>query len=145
MERKIHEDFIHFLKLKDQELIQLYTSLRNMVISLYPDCNELLYQTHALTSVYSITDRLSDAFCHIPVYSHHLNLGFNKGTLLDDPDNLLIGTGKLIRHIPIKEESDFKNKKVKALINTAIHFSKEDMDNKPMKTSQIISKIKINT
>jgi len=144
MERKIHEDFIHFLKLKDQELIQLYTSLRNMVISLYPDCNELLYQTHALTSVYSITDRLSDAFCHIPVYSHHLNLGFNKGTLLDDPDNLLIGTGKLIRHIPIKEESDFKNKKVKALINTAIHFSKEDMDNKPMKTSQIISKIKIN-
>jgi len=144
MERKIHEDFIHFLKLKDQELIQLYTSLRNMVISLYPDCNELLYQTHALTSVYSITDRLSDAFCHIPVYSHHLNLGFNKGTLLDDPDNLLIGSGKLIRHIPIKEESDFKNKKVKALINTAIHFSKEDMDNKPMKTSQIISKIKIN-
>lgn len=138
----IHPDFLFFLDFKEKELIFLYKDLRSYLLEFYPESNELLYHTHALTSVYSITEKLSDGFCMIPIYSKHLNLGFNKGTLLDDPHNLLHGTGKLIRHIPIQNKSDYRNPKVKKLIQAAIDFAKNDMDKPTNSTRKIISKIK---
>lgn len=38
----------------------------------------------------------------LPIYTNHMNLGFNKGTLLKDPDKLLTGTGNWIRHLVVK-------------------------------------------
>jgi len=142
MNRPIHEDFTYYLQLKEDSLSRLYIDLRNYILGIYPDSNELLYHTHALTSVYSISAKLSDAFCHIPIYSSHLNLGFNRGTLLDDPEKLLQGTGKLIRHIPIKDASDLEVSGLRRLIEDAINFSREDMDKPSKVTAKTISKIK---
>lgn len=128
--------------MKEEKLVDTYIQLRNMILALNPAANELLYHTHALTSVYSISEKLSDAFCHIPIYSNHLNLGFNRGTLLSDPDKLLEGTGKLIRHIPIKSISDFDNKKTKSLIKHAIEFATNDMTKETKLKGETISKIK---
>src|SRR5688500_11297052 len=114
--RPIPTDFQMLLSLKEQQVIDLLTDLRAYVLDLYPESNELLYHTHALTSVFSISDKLSDAFCMLPIYTNHLNLGFNKGTRLKDPHKLLTGTGNLIRHIDIKKPTDYRNPKVKALI-----------------------------
>ena len=97
--RVLHPDFQYFLDLKDQSIIDLFKELRTMILELCPESNELLYHTHALTSVYSISKKLSDGFCHIPIYTNHLNLGFNKGTLLEDPHGLLKGTGLSLIHI----------------------------------------------
>lgn len=138
----IHPDFLFFLDFKEKTLIDLYKDLRNYLLELYPESNELLYHTHALTSVYTISEKLSDGFCMIPIYTNHLNLGFHKGVLLDDPHQLLHGTGKLIRHIPIKNKNDYRNPKVKKLIQAAIKFAKNDMDQPTKSTGKIISKIK---
>jgi hypothetical protein len=140
--RPIHPDFQVLLDFKSKEVIDLFTDLRLFILELYPDSNELLYHTHALTAVFCISDKLSDAFCMLPIYTNHVNLGFNKGTLLDDPYHLLTGSGKLIRHIDIKKTSDYRNPKVKALIQEAIHFALKDMS-KPTKIfGETISKIK---
>jgi len=141
--RIIHPDFEKFLQLKPQECIDLFIYLRNYVLELYPETNELVYNTHALTSVISISEKLSDAFCMIPIYTNHLNLGFNKGTLLDDPNELLIGTGKLIRHIPVKTITDYRNEAVKKLIILAIELSISDMKKPSNIIGKTISKIKI--
>ncbi|WP_299436874.1 DUF1801 domain-containing protein [uncultured Aquimarina sp.] len=144
-QNKIHPDFLRFLELKEQNLIELYKDLRAFIMDLYPDTNELLYHTHALTSLYSISEKMSDGFCMIPIYNNHLNLGFNKGTLLTDKHNLLTGTGKLIRHIPVKEIRDYRNDKVKDLVKLAIDFAIEDMGKPTKSIGQTISKIKTNT
>lgn len=141
--RNIHHDFQHFLDFKDQHIISLFSELRDYIIALYPEGNELLYHTHALTTVFSISDKLSDAYCLIPIYTNHFNLGFSKGTLLDDPHKLLQGTGKLMRHIPIESSGDFRNKKVEKLIRNAIEFAIEDADKKSTVSGKMISKIKI--
>ena len=78
----------------------------------------------------------------LPIYTDHLNLGFNKGTLLKDPNNLLTGTGNLIRHIDIKGRKDYRNPKVKALIKEAIGFAIKDMDKPAKSVGKTISKIK---
>lgn len=138
----IHPDFQALLVRKDQELIELFVDIRQYILELHPDSNELLYHTHALTAVFSISDRLSDAFCMLPIYTNHFNLGFNKGTLLKDPDKLLTGTGNLIRHIDVKKRSDYRNHKVKALIKEAIDFAIKDMDKPTKSIGKTISKIK---
>jgi hypothetical protein len=140
--RPIHPDFLQHLELKDQELIELFTDLRNFILDLYPECNELLYHTHALTALYSTSEKMSDAFCMIPIYSNHFNLGFNKGTLLKDPNKLLQGTGRFIRHIPIEKVEDYRNEKTKQLILESIDFAVNDMDKPTKTTGKTISKIK---
>ena len=140
--RPIHPDFQFLLEFKDQEIIDLFTDLREYILALYPDSNKLVYHTHALTAVFSISDKLSDAFCMLPIYTNHLNLGFNKGTLLKDPNKLLTGTGNLIRHVDVKKTSDYRNPKVKALIQEAIDFANKDMDKPTKSIGQTISKIK---
>lgn len=140
--RPIHPDFQFLLDFKNQEVIDLFTDLRDSILELYPDSNELLYHTHALTAVFSISDKLSDAFCMLPIYTNHLNLGFNKGTRLKDPYKLLTGTGNLIRHIDVRNPKDYRNPKVKALIKEAIDFAIKDMDKPTKSIGKTLSKIK---
>jgi len=130
------------LDFKSKVVIDLFCDLRDYVLELHPESNELLYHTHALTAVFSISSKLSDAYCMIPIYTNHMNLGFNKGTLLKNPNKLLIGTGKLIRHIQISENKDYRNPKVKSLIKEAIAFSLADMDKPTKSIGETISKIK---
>ena len=140
--KAIHPDFQFLLAFKEKGVIDLFSDLRTYILELYPDSNEILYHTHALTTVFSISDKLADAFCMLPIYSNHLNLGFNKGTLLKDPHKLLTGTGNLIRHIDVKNKSDYRNPKVKALIKEAISFAIKDMDKPTQSIGKTVSKIK---
>ena len=142
IERDIHPDFLNILKYKNQDLIDLYIVLKAYILSMYPEITEMLYHSHALTSVYSITEKLGNAFIMLPIYTNHLNLGFNKGTLLEDPHGLLQGTGKLIRHIPISKPDDYRNENTKQLIISAHDFALNDITSKNYKTGLTISKIK---
>jgi hypothetical protein len=138
----IHPDFAYHLELKEESLVFLFKDLRTFLLEIHPDSNELLYHTHALTSVFAISEKLSDAFCMIPIYTNHLNLGFNKGTLLPDPNQLLMGTGKLIRHIPIANPSDYRNDNVRELIQSAIALALKDKGKTSTSAGKIISRIK---
>lgn len=139
--RPLHPDFHFLLDFKEQSLAELFCDLRTFILGIYPDSNELLYHTHALTAVFSISEKLGDAFCMIPVYTNHLNLGFNKGTLLNDPHGLLTGTGSLIRHIPVKTAGDYRNERVENLIKAAADFALNDMDRPTKSKGKTISKI----
>lgn len=139
--RPIHPDFLAHLQHKDPALIDLFLDARQFLLDIHPDANELLYRTHALTAVFSLSDRLSDAFCMLPIYTNHFNLGFNRGTRLPDPYKLLTGTGNLIRHIDISVPEDFRNKKVGDLVRSAINFAMSDMDKPSKAVGLTISKI----
>jgi hypothetical protein len=139
--RDIHPDFLSLLMFKEKDLIELFTDLRSFVLDIYPDANELLYHTHALTAVFSISEKLGDAFCMLPIYTNHVNLGFNKGTLLHDPNDLLKGTGNLIRHVPVTKPSDYRNGPVKGLVEAAVKYAIADMDRPTKSVAQTISKI----
>lgn len=141
--RPLHPDFQYLLNFKEQYLIELFIDLRQYIFEIHPNCNELLYHTHALTAVFSVSEQLADAFCMLPVYTHHVNLGFNKGTLLKDPDKLLSGTGNLIRHIDVKKPADYRNRKVKLLLQEAVAFALKDMDRPSAASGKTISKIKL--
>lgn len=141
IQRPLHPDFELLLSLKEPALIALFNDLRSFVLDIYPDANETVYHTHALTASFSISDKLADTFCMIPIYTRHLQLGFYRGTLLPDPHRLLTGTGKLIRHIAVQDVKDYQNENVRELVKAAVEFSTKDMDKPTKVKGQTISKI----
>ena len=139
--RPLHPDFLAHLLGKDAALIDLFLDARQFLLDLHPGANELLYRTHALTAVFSVSERLGDAYCMLPIYTNHLNLGFNKGTRLHDPYQLLTGTGSLIRHVDISVPADYRNKKVRDLVRSAIDFAISDMDKPSQAVGLTVSKL----
>ncbi len=138
---ELHPDFVRALAEKPPALQSLYPEIRATVLNAYPESNELLYHTHALSLVYSVSDRLKHAFCHIAVYTHHINLGFNQGTKLDDPSGLLKGTGGKIRHIQISSSTDLKNPALESLVTEAVAHALKEIGGSPLEVRRLVSKI----
>jgi hypothetical protein len=101
-------------------LRDLAINIRREITQSTGECSEILYKTYAVSVAYTYTRRLREAFLHMAVYANHLNLGFNQGTALPDPDGVLKGTGKLIRHIRIDSISTIRKPAVKNLVNAGI-------------------------
>ncbi len=142
MPRPLHADFAALLEQKPSELTELFLGLREFILDLYPEANEIFYHTQALTSVFSLSDKLVHGFVHLPIYRKHMNLGFNQGALLPDPVKLLQGSGKLIRHLPIKQQQDYQRPEVQTLILDAIALSHTQFKGPSRVTGMSISKIK---
>ncbi len=110
-----------FLEPYETRIRSLTLELRSFVTDLVPDANELIWDNYnALAIAYSHSLQLKDAFCHISVYSKHINFGFNRGAELSKTDLQLLGKGKLIRHIKVKEFWSFPKDEVSVLVKAAV-------------------------
>ena len=56
------------------------------------------------------------AFAYVNVYSRHMNVGFFRGAELSDPNKLMEGTGKLMRHVKLRASDTLKASGLNALI-----------------------------
>lgn len=63
--------------------------------------------------------KMSEHFCYIAVHTDHVNLGFNYGAELPDPDQLLKGPGKLLRHTKIAAPEDLTRPALRSLLEAA--------------------------
>jgi hypothetical protein len=59
------------------------------------------------------------AFGYVGVFREHANVGFFQGAELEDPTDLLQGTGKRMRHVKVKPGADFDPLALAALIGAA--------------------------
>ena len=138
----LHPDFEQRLSDHEPDLQRLYRDIRRYVLSVSGNCNELLYHSHALTSVYTLSDKLKDAFCHIAIYSKHINLGFNSGALLDDPAGILEGTGTKIRHITLRNRDGLDRAEVTHMLERSVDLAQQQLKSAQIVTGQVFSKIK---
>ncbi len=58
-------------------------------------------------------------------YTSHVNLQFHRGASLPDPDGLLLGSGKELRHVRLEHAKDLKTPTVKALLRAAWRLDQE--------------------
>jgi hypothetical protein len=63
--------------------------------------------------------------CSIMPYPDHVNLAFFCGAQLDDPDELLEGTGKGMRHVKIRSAKDIRRRAITDLIRSAVSLDQE--------------------
>ena len=141
MPRRPSSELIELLAPFDEHLVHSALSARNAVLSQTESAWELIYQTYAVSTAFSFTEDLKCAFCHVAVYAKHVNLGFNRGVELADPQGLLQGTGKLIRHVRVTPDVDLRQGAVPALINAAVENMQQRMHEQgqtPTKGSAVV-------
>ena len=115
-----------FIEPYDEGIQKLTLELRNFITDLVPQANELIWDNYnAVAMAYSKSEKLKDAFCHIAVYSQHVNFGFNRGAELTNSNLKLNGKGKLIRHISVKDIKSFPKAEIEKLIWEAVGISEK--------------------
>jgi len=66
---------------------------------------------------------MKDMFCYIAAVSSHVNLGFCRCALLPDPDRVLEGDGKKVRHIKSRGERGLERPFVRRYIRAALEYA----------------------
>jgi hypothetical protein len=119
--RPPHPEHLKFLAAFEPHISELALMVRRLVLEEAPEACELIYDAYnAVASGYSFTGRPSDSFIHIAVYAKWVNLGFNRGSSLEDPDGILQGDCKSVRHVRISEPADLKKIALRKLVQSAI-------------------------
>ena len=77
------------------------------------DVRELLHDGHPTACV---TDA---AFAYVNAFTAHVNVGFFGGAELFDPNGLLEGTGKYMRHVKLKPKGEVDAEALLKLIDSA--------------------------
>lgn len=77
------------------------------------DVCELLHDGHPTACVGDA------AFAYVNAFTAHVNVGFFRGAEIADPDRLLEGTGKFMRHVKLRPGDDIDAPTLVKLIETA--------------------------
>ena len=77
------------------------------------DVRELLHDGHPTACVGDA------AYAYVNALKTHVNVGFFRGAEIADPDDLLEGTGKFIRHVKLGPERDVNTAALLKLIEVA--------------------------
>ena len=118
-------DYMRFLAPFESRITKLALATRKLVLEEAPDSIELIYDAYnAVATGFGFTGRPSECFIHIAVYAKWVNLGFHRGSELEDPEGVLQGTGRLVRHIRIAELTDLEKPAVRAFVRAAISQAK---------------------
>jgi hypothetical protein len=59
------------------------------------------------------------AFGYVCAFSAHVNVGFFLGAEVDDPEGLLVGTGKSMRHVKVRPDEEVDPQALTRLIQAA--------------------------
>ena len=118
------EDLIRELSKYDLSVGELALVLREMVLEEAPAAIERIIPVYALVFWYSLTGRMSTAFVQIVIYPRGVNLMFNRGAELKDPNGVLVGEGKIIRHIKVRRPEDLKSPHLRKFIRAALKHAK---------------------
>jgi hypothetical protein len=114
-------ELLGFLRRYDAAVQDIALGLRHVVLEEMAPCHEHIFaMRHAVVLLYGPTSRvIEDCVCMISVHRKHANLRFTDGAELDDPSGVLEGTGKRMRHIKIKTQSDVSRPEIRAYLRQA--------------------------
>jgi len=99
---------------------QIARELRELIATVYPDVVEVPWPKQHVIGYGVGPKKMSEHFCYIGAHSEHVNLGFNYGAVLADPDQMLEGAGKKFRHVKILDLKSLQQPEVRSLIERAI-------------------------
>jgi hypothetical protein len=105
------EDFLSAYSPAVQELA---TTLRTLVREAAPEAQEKVYPGWK-----NIGYAGRALFCSISPYKDSVNLFFQQGASLEDPEGLLAGSGKDMRHVKVKKAQDIRPDYFKSLVKQA--------------------------
>lgn len=115
-----HGTFEEAIAEGDEDIQELARSVRALIGDVYAQVVEVPWPKQQITGYGVGPKKMSEHFCYIGVHGEHVNLGFNYGADLPDPEGLLEGAGKKFRHVKIRTAEQVGQAGLRALIEAAI-------------------------
>jgi hypothetical protein len=109
-----------FLRGKEPKLRAAAGQLRKLVKKAVPEMKE------GINAWRQPTFESNGPFCVYMIGKNHITFIFIRGTSLPDPEGLLEGTGKNLRHVKIKSEEDVKRRGLKELLQAAARLNAKE-------------------
>ena len=109
---------------------KLANALRTLISTVYPKVVEVPWPRLQVIGYGVGPKKSTEHFCYIGLYGEHINLGFNYGMDLPDPDKLLEGAGKKFRHVKIRNIEDVKRSTLRKLLQDAVKEREEALNTK---------------
>ena len=98
---------------------ELAYQLRKLVAEVMPNVVEVPWPKMRMASYGVGPKKKSEHFCYISAQKDDVNLGFYYGAELPDPEALLQGTGKLLRHVKVREPKALRSRALRRLLEVA--------------------------
>ena len=118
--REPDSEYVKLLQPYGKGIQALALAGRKLILEEAPEANEFVYEVYTIADHFTFTERPGDAFVFTTTHAQWVNLGFNFGSLLPDPDGLLRGEGKWIRHVRIAQTTDLEAPGIRELVRAAI-------------------------
>jgi len=117
---------ILFLSQYNEQVVDNALKLRELLFANLPDVIEQI-DNPAKMIAYCYGQKYSEIICTMMPSKKGLKLGFYKGGDLNDPDNLLEGTGKISRYVNIKSVDQINSSPLRNLIVEALAAYRQRM------------------
>ena len=65
-----------------------------------------------------------DLICVVGAFAHHVGVEFWRGSTVPDPDHLLEGTGKNLRHVKLRSIAEATSPKFARLVRAAVRLDR---------------------
>jgi len=101
------------------EIKEIAYVTRALLAEIKPGITEVPWGNQKIAGYGVGPKKMSEHFCYIAPQKNYVNLGFMYGADLPDPEGLLDGSGKLLRHFKIRSLEDLQRPALIKLIEEA--------------------------
>ncbi len=116
----MNQEFNKFLEPFMPEVQKISRSLRSLIFENAPDIFENIYPKMKVVRYGVEGNKLEGIVCHIAPLKAAVNFGLYHGVKLPDPSKLMEGTGKMLRHVKIKNTAEAESAALRSLLKAAL-------------------------
>ena len=95
-------------------------ALRAVILDGHPEAVEVVRLGDRAASYGLGPKKMSEAYAYVSPQRDYVNLGFFQGADLPDPEGLLEGTGKRLRHVKVRSVEEAAQPAVRDLVEAAL-------------------------
>jgi hypothetical protein len=118
-----------FLARFNPKLVTLVKGALTRMRKRMPGAVELVYDNfNALVIGFGPTDRAKDAIFSLAIYPRWVNLFFLQGARLEDPHELLQGSGSVVRHVLLSDPKLLDDPRIRDLMTRAMAQAPKSID-----------------
>jgi Domain of unknown function (DU1801) len=103
-----------------QEVQAIILKLHGMIVTLEPGCHQTIWPRQKIVSYGLGPRKMTEHYLYLQAHRKHANLGFYHALGLPDPENLLQGTGKSLRHIKFNHLDETRHPAISEIMHHAI-------------------------